>query len=238
MQTAAKLVPWLDSPKNDHVTDHEAACLDTMVDMDADTMPDSQSRDAAAAPAMLADTVVDRDADTIPDSPQSLKSADHEAEGLDTYLDTMTEQWPGEVAFLSDVQESESMDSMVDMDTDSQNQDMAEVPAILADTVADIGADSETTGVREAFLDITDLDEPGEIDGMGLRRPPVAISLAPAPAADDESQVEVRAREMAAEAWDCADARTFQTCEGEFEQFWMCRKRHFMDQARQKLAAS
>ena len=178
----------------------------------------------------------------------------------------MTEQWPGatfpsEVAILSDVQESESMDSMVDMDTDSQNQDMAKVPAMLADTISDMGADSETTGVREAFLDITDLDEPGKIDGMaaleslldtlpaetqrqapvigmGLRRPPVAISLAPAPAADDESQVEVRAREMAAEAWDCADARTFQTCEGEFEQFWMCRKRHFIDQARQELAVS
>jgi hypothetical protein len=261
MQTAAKLVPWLDSPKNDHVTDHEAACLDTMVDMDADTMPDSQSRDAAAAPAMLADTVADIGADSLMDSQQNMQSGDHEDEELVMKLDTMTEQWPGEVAFLSDVQESESMDSMVDMDTDSQNQDMAEVPAMLADTISDMGADSETTGVREAFLDITDLDEPGEIDGMaaleslldalpaetqrqapvigmGLRRPPVAISLAPAPAADDESQVEVRAREMAAEAWDCADARTFQTCEGEFEQFWMCRKRHFLELAGQELAGS
>lgn len=270
IQAATALVPWLgtylDSPKKDPVTSHEAANLDTMMDMGVDMLPDIQNQGTAEAQAKLADTVADRGADILMDSPQNLQSVDHEAEGLVMKLDTMTEPesgaaFPSEVAPLDDVQEIEPMDITVDMGTDSQSQDMAEAPAMLADTLADRGADSETTGVREAFLDITDLDEPGEIDGMaaleslldalpaetqrqapvigmGLRRPPVAVSPAPAPAADDEPQVEVRAREMAAEAWDCADARTFQTCEGEFEQFWMCRKRHFMDQARQELAVS
>lgn len=99
-------------------------------------------------------------------------------------------------------------------------------------------ADDELTGV---FLDISDLDEPQPTAmtmGKGLRRPPAGISSAPAPAADDAARVDARAREMALEAWDGADARTFQTCEGEFEQFWTYRKRHFLELAGQEFTAS
>lgn len=92
--------------------------------------------------------------------------------------------------------------------------------------------DSEAT---DAFLDISDLDESVETDGMGLRR---NSAVASAPTLEDEASVEARAREMALEAWDGADARTFQTCDGEFEQFWTYRKRHFLELAGQELTVS
>ncbi|MDY0227348.1 MAG: hypothetical protein RBR38_11045 [Desulfomicrobium apsheronum] len=94
----------------------------------------------------------------------------------------------------------------------------------------------ELTGV---FLDISDLDEPQPTAmtmGTGLRRPNVSTSRVSTPA--DEASVDARAREMAAEAWDGADARTFEACEGQFDQFWMCRKRHFLELAAQELTVS
>jgi hypothetical protein len=110
----------------------------------------------------------------------------------------------------------------------------------LLDGIASKGL-AEPERDTDSFIDISDIDEPqpaAPVIGMGLRRPPVAISPAPTPAVDNEASVEATAREMALEAWDLVDARTFQTCEGEFEQFWTYRKRHFIDQARQELAAS
>ena len=240
MQTAAKLVPWLDSPKNDHVTDHEAANLDTIVDIDTDSPADSQNQDEAKLSVMLTDTEADMNMDSPADSPQSLKSADHEDEELDTYLDTMTGPEPSAAIFIEsplfdDVQESEPMDIILDMNmdspADSQNQGAAEALTMLADTEADMDLDSPADCPLYTFLDLSDPgvdeDSHAEIDQIG-----------PAPTLEDEASVEAKARKMAAEAWEVADAKTFQTCEGEFEQFWMCRKRHFMDQARQKLAAS
>jgi len=91
--------------------------------------------------------------------------------------------------------------------------------------------------VNSIFLDLDDDPEPLEAirpgRGMGIRHPSM---LATQPM-DDEARVEARAREMAVEAWDTADARTFEACEGQFDQFWMCRKRHFMDQAKQELTS-
>ena len=253
IQTAAALVPWLAarlvSPKNDKATDQEAVNLDTMADMCADSLPDSQNQGAAEAPAMLADIVADTDMDIPVDSPQDLQSGDHEAGGLVMTLDTMTEPEPtaaihNESALFDDVQKSEPMDIMADRGADSQSPDGTKVPAMPADTMADMDMDSPLY----TFLDLSDpavdpedhagLDQMRPVIGIGLRRPPVAISPAPAPAADDEARVEAKAREMALEEWDITDARTFQTCEGEFEQFWTYRKRHFIDQARQELAAS
>ncbi|MDY0204977.1 MAG: hypothetical protein RBR49_12755 [Desulfovibrio desulfuricans] len=242
MQTAAKLVPWLDSPKNDHVTDHEAANLDTIVDIDTDSPADSQNQDEAKLSVMLTDTEADMNMDSPADSPQSLKSADHEAEGLDTYLDTMAEPEPsaaipGGAALFDDVQENESMDTIVDIDTDSQHQDAAMAPAVPVDTMADMDVDSPFY----TFLDLSgpgvDEDNHAEIDQIGPALHAVA-AVAPAPTLEDEASVEARAREMALEAWDGADARTFQTCDGEFEQFWTYRKRHFLELAGQERAAS
>ena len=254
MQTATALVPWLgtylDSPKNDHVTDHEAANLDTIVDIDTDSPADSQNQDEAKLSVMLTDTEADMNMDSPADSPQSLKSADHEDEELDTYLDTMTGPEPSAAIFIEsplfhDVQESEPIDIILDMNmdspADSQNQGAAEAQTMLADTEADMDLDSPPDCPLYTFLDLSgpgvDEDSHAEIDQIGPALHAVA-AVAPAPTLEDEASVEARAREMALEAWDGADARTFQTCDGEFEQFWTYRKRHFLELAGQERAAS
>ncbi|MGE4443333.1 MAG: hypothetical protein AB7D27_17895 [Desulfomicrobium sp.] len=253
IQTAAVLVPWLDtyldSPKKDPVIGHEATNLDTMADMGADSLPDSQNQGAAEAPAMLADIVADTDMDSPVDSPQNLQSGDHEAGGLVMTLDTMTEPEPtaaihNESALFDDVQKSEPMDIMADRGADSQSPDGTEVPAMPMDTMADTGVDSplytflDLSGPDDDHEDHAELDQVRPVIGIGLRRPPAAVSPAPTPAVDNEASVEAKAREMALEAWDLADARTFETCQGDFDQFWTYRKRHFLAQARQELAAS
>jgi hypothetical protein len=120
-----------------------------------------------------------------------------------------------------------------------QWHNMRDIDALesLLDGIASKGL-AEPERDTDAFIDISDIDEPqpaAPVIGMGLRRPPVAVSPVPAPAADNEARVEARAREMALEDWDVTDARTFETCQGDFDQFWTYRKRHFLAQARQEL---
>ena len=128
-----------------------------------------------------------------------------------------------------------STNEAADQQLSNAEQGMRDIDALesLLDNMATKEAVVQTED-SEAFIDISDPDESqpaAPTMGLGLRRSAVSTAATPP---DDEA----RAREMALEAWEVADARTFQTCEGEFEQFWMYRKRHFMDQARQKLAAS
>lgn len=236
IQTATALVPWLgtylDSPKKDPVTSYEAANLDAMVDMGVDSLQDIRNQGAAEAQAKLADTV----ADSLMDSPQNSQSVDHEAEGLVMKLDTMTEPESGAAIFIEsplfdDVQEGEPMDIILDMDTDSQNQDGAKLPVMLEYTEADMNMDSPLY----TFLDLSDpgVDPEDHAELDQVRTDAVAVTGVARGVADDEA----RAREMALEAWDGADARTFQTCDGEFEQFWTYRKRHFLELAAQELTS-
>jgi hypothetical protein len=106
--------------------------------------------------------------------------------------------------------------------------------------MADMGADSLMDSPLYTFLDLSgpDVDPEGHAEPEQGWPPHEVVPVVPGPVAGDEARVDARAREMAAEAWDITDARTFQTCEGEFEQFWTYRKKHFMDQARQELAVS
>ena len=92
----------------------------------------------------------------------------------------------------------------------------------------------DSEGLADAFIDISDLDEPqptAPIMSLGLRRSAVSTAATP----PDDEALEARAREMALADWDVTDARTFETCEGDFAQFWTYRKRHFLAQARQEL---
>jgi hypothetical protein len=75
--------------------------------------------------------------------------------------------------------------------------------------------------VNSIFLDLDDDPEP----------------LLPAHAVDDEAKVEARAREIAAATWDGVDARTFEACRGDFDEFWLYRKKHFRELAAQELAS-